>query len=215
MAFTDINSEDRLIQATRPRPRPIVALGTRALVEAKPWQALATASIHPERRLRHPPHRARGQHPRHGAGFPVVVSGQPRSASRRRAVSAGAPSAGQLEDLQRHQSAKAHLRPGRRAARFIRPSGHEGRLPKGSRISTLGNGDSKRALQPRPGPSETISFGGNLGLGRYTVSTHDRREPVRCSYGIGGSQVLPTYHQSVCTLAGPTADVQLGNMAFV
>ena len=75
-----------------------------------------------------------------------------------RPVSACAPSAGQPENLQRHRSAKAHLRPGRRAARFIRPSGHEGRLPEGSRISTFGNGDSKRALQPRPGPSETITF---------------------------------------------------------
>jgi hypothetical protein len=171
MAFTDINSEDRLIQATRPRPRPIVALGTRALVEAKPWQALATASIHPERRLRHPRHRARGQHPRHGARCPNVVSGRPRSAWRRRPVSACAPSAravahvvecagygqvapgmkvevspasilrGRATSKQNpvvarcrygrkgSRSAKAHLRPGRRAERFIHPAHPSRRAP--------------------------------------------------------------------------------------
>jgi hypothetical protein len=64
-----------------------VALGTPALVVGD------TRRFIPERRLRHPRHRARVQHPRRGARGRVVVGGRPRwtvpSAGRQNAVRRG------------------------------------------------------------------------------------------------------------------------------
>jgi hypothetical protein len=85
---TDVHLAHDLITvfSGQPRPSSVVALGTPALGEAKSRELIAlfgdTRPFHSQRRLRHPRHRARGQHPRHGARCPVVVSGQPRSASR-------------------------------------------------------------------------------------------------------------------------------------
>src|ERR1035441_5762717 len=53
----------------------VVALGTSALIEAKSRELFGDPPLHPERRLRHPGHRARGQHPSQGARGPLVVSG--------------------------------------------------------------------------------------------------------------------------------------------
>jgi hypothetical protein len=77
--------------------------------------------LHPERRLRHPRRRARGQHPRRGARSPVVVSGQPRSAWRPQCIAESAPSS-------------ASSRPHGVATDC---------LPKGSRVDPVENGDSK------------------------------------------------------------------------
>ena len=69
-----------------------VALGTPALVVGD------TRRFIPERRLRHPRHRARVQHPRRGARGRVVVGGRPRwtvpSAGRQNAVRRGGGCAG-------------------------------------------------------------------------------------------------------------------------
>src|ERR1039458_4922628 len=94
----------------------------------------------PERWLRHPRHRARGQHPRHGARCPVVVTGQPRSDSR--------PLAGFCRRGERRaprRSANAIGRPKRTfdGATSSGPSGHGGHLPKGYSIDPFENGDSK------------------------------------------------------------------------